>query len=63
MVKRGSQVTLSNGWWSGFSKRHPELTIRCAEKLAYCRAVATDQNVMNAYFQLLEETLIKNELL
>ena len=61
--KRGAQVILSNGWWFGFSKRHPELTVRCAEKLAYCRAIATDQMVLNTYFQLLEETLIENDLL
>ena len=60
---RGTPVVLNNGWWSGFSKRHPELTVRSAEKLAHCRAVATDQNVMDAYFELLEETLRENNLL
>ena len=60
---RGTPVVLSNGWWSGFSKRHPEITVRSAEKLAHCRAVATDQNVMDAYFELLEEILRENNLL
>ena len=45
-----------------FRGRHLELTIRTAEKLAYARVVAQDQSVLDHYFDLLEQTLLENEL-
>lgn len=59
----GMQVTLSNGWWQKFRLRHKELTVRTAEHLAYSRAIATDQDVMDCYFSLLEQTLVDNNIL
>ena len=38
-------------------KRHPQLTLRAPEKLAYVRAVMGNKEVIGAYFDLLEETL------
>ena len=61
--KKGLTVNLSNGWWQKFRLRHEELTVRTAERLAYCRAVATDQAILNSYFDLLEQTLTDNDLL
>ena len=61
--KKGLAVNLSNGWWQKFRLRNKELTVRTAERLAYCRAVATDQAILNSYFDLLEQTLADNDLL
>ena len=61
--KKGLAVNLSNGWWQKFRLRNKELTGRTAERLAYCRAVATDQAILNSYFDLLEQTLADNDLL
>lgn len=63
LASKGKQVIISNGWWESFKKRHPELTLRTAEKLSYSRLVVTDQNIMNNYFDLLERTLIDNGFL
>lgn len=57
-------VQVTSGWWGSFRKRHPQLTFRSASQLAYARAVTQDPEVINAYqFDLLEETLVKNDLI
>lgn len=56
-------VQVTSGWWGSFRKRHPQLTLRSGSQLAYARAVAQDPEVINAYFDLLEETLVKNGLI
>ena len=65
-IKRGKEpdeVHVTMGWWNSFCKRHPQLTVRSASRLAYNRAVAQDPEVINRYFDLLEETLTQNGLL
>ena len=59
----GGTIQLSNGWWESFRKRHPYLTLRSIEKLSYARFLATDDVVINHYFDLLEQTLEDNDLL
>ena len=54
---------VSNGWWESFRKRHPHLTLRTVEKLSYARFIATDQRVIDQYFDLLKDTLTNNKLL
>ena len=44
-------------------KRHPKLRLRCGSKLAYHIAIAANPDVINRYFDLLEETLKFNNLL
>ena len=61
--KRGPDASVTAGWWYSFKSRHPELTIRTAEQLAYARAIAQDQTVLDHYFDLLEQTLLANELI
>ena len=51
------------GWWVGFRKRHPTLTVRCAESIAHARIFASDSDVLNRYYDMLEATLKENELL
>ena len=64
--KRGvtmEEVNISYGWWGSFNKRHPQLTLRTATPLAYVRSVAQDPEIFDTYFDLLEETLLQNDLL
>jgi len=30
-IKKGREVSISNGWWECFRKRHPCFTLRIAE--------------------------------
>ena len=62
-TKRGPDASITPGWWYSFKGRHPELTIRTAEKLAYARAIAQDQSVLDHYFDLLEQTMLENEII
>ena len=57
---KGITATITNGWWNRFCQRHPKLCLKTAVPLAYSRAMATDPNVLNRYFDLLEETLRSN---
>ena len=53
MVKKGKEnAPVTNGWWDSFMKRHPELTLRTPEKLAYVRAIMGNKEVISAYFNL-----------
>ena len=56
---RGLDGSLTCGWWDGFKARHPPLSLRQVSLLSYSRAVASDRDVIDRYFDLLEETLEK----
>lgn len=60
---KGLQVQVSSGWWVGFQKRHPILTVRCAESIAHARVIASDSDVFERYYDKLEATLRDNSLL
>ena len=60
---KGIETTLSNGWWERFLRRHPKLTLKMAVPLSYGRAIATNPDVLNRYFDMLEETLETNGIL
>ena len=62
IAQKGKEVHISNGWWEGFRHRHPSLTLRSAEKLSYARFVATDQDLLNNYYDLLHTTMEEYEL-
>ena len=55
-------VEITKGWWDSFRCRHPEIKLRQAEPLSYARAVATDVQVIEKYFNLLAEILEDNGL-
>jgi len=59
---KGIQHLISNGWWQSFCKRHPNLTLRAPVALSQARAIATDREVMDNYFDLLEKTLAEYDL-
>lgn len=56
-------VTVSQGWWEKFRRRHLKLSLRSAESLAFHRAISVTTEVVDNYFDLLEETLRQNDLL
>ena len=59
---RDPHIEITKGWWDSFKHRHPEITLRQAEPLSYARAVATNPQVVEKYFSLLEETMEANGL-
>ena len=61
--KRATETKVSNGWWESFRKRYSELSLRKAERLAYCRAVTSNQNVLDHYYRLMQQTLQDNHLI
>ena len=59
---KGIQKTVSNGWWERFLRRHSELSLRAAVPLSLARAMATDGDVFQKYFDILEDCLIQNSI-
>lgn len=62
LFSRNATTEVTKGWWESFRKRHPNLTLRHAESLSYARAVASNPDVINRYFDLLEDTMHANGL-
>ena len=60
---KGQEVVVSGGWFESFKRRHPKITLRSAEPLAYARAVASNTNIIDRYFDILEQTLLENDLM
>ena len=54
------EFVVSNGWWDRFRARHPQLTLRAGESLAYRGWVAINREVIDHYYDLLEETVRQN---
>ena len=54
---KGIEAVISDGWWERFKKCHPSITLREAASLSYARAMASDQECLENYFDLLENTL------
>ena len=57
VAAKGVQTIVSNGWWEQFCQRHPKMTLKTEALLAYSRAVTSDPEVLNMYFDILKETL------
>ena len=57
------QTVVSNGWWERFCQRHPQVTLRAPAPLSYSKAVSSDRESLNNYFDQLEETLHANNIL
>ena len=55
-------TTVSYGWWDRFRQRHPHLTMRAGETLAYRCTVAANPETISNYFDQLEEILVSNSL-
>ena len=59
---KGIETTISDGWWERFKQRHSNITLRIAAPLSFSRAMASDRDSLNNYFDLLEDTLKANEI-
>ena len=59
---KGIEATVTDGWWSSFKRRHGQLTVRAAEPLSYSRAVASSPQIISRYYDILEQTLLDNDL-
>ena len=59
---RDSKVEVTRGWWNSFHVGHPEVTLRHAEPLSYARAAASSPDIINRYFDLLEDVIKVNGL-
>ena len=60
--EKGLNVTVTNGWWESFKRRHPKVKLRTAEAVAYARIVSSSPAVLHYYYDLLESTLEENGL-
>ena len=63
MDEKGRDVEVSLGWWTAFRRRHPHLALRTAEPVLYARSIGTRPEIICRYLDLLEKTLIENDLL
>lgn len=59
---KGLQVTVSHGWWERFCQRNKGFSLRVPSSLSTARQQGTNTRVMEAYFDMLEETLEENNL-
>lgn len=61
--RKGINTMVTRGWWKRFCQRNPQLSHRTAVPLSVARAVATDEHVMDRYFEMLTDTLSNNGLM
>ena len=62
MSCKGRHIPVTHGWWESFRQRHPNLSLRTASPLSYVRMVGSNPEIIFSYFNLLEQTLVDNEL-
>ena len=54
---------ISDGWWRRFLERQDDLTLRRGDSTGHDRMDAVNQQTLNQYFDLLEDTLTQYNLL
>jgi len=54
---------INSGWWHHFQERQGNLSLRRGDNTASVRIDAVNEVIMSNYFDLLEDTLKKNNLL
>ena len=59
---KGVMGHVTNGWWERFKERHPNVVLKTAAPLSNARAIAADRDVIERYYDLLEDTLRHNNL-
>jgi hypothetical protein len=62
MSDKGRNVKVTEGWWSSFRRRHPQLVLRTAEPVSRIRHVGTTPEILNNYFDLLEDFILSQLL-
>ena len=60
---KGIATVVSSGWWDRYVKRHPQLSLRVVVPLSMARAMASDSEVIDRYFNMLEDCLRSNGIL
>ncbi len=50
-------------WWQLFRSRHPEIRLRKSDNLEHSRAEALNPTIVEEYFNILEATFTKHDLL
>ena len=66
--KCGKDHPFKNGaagraWFEGFKSRHPNLTLRIAQPLSYCRAIAANKEIIQDFFAKLGAVCARLNLL
>ena len=59
---RGNMKRVTSGWWTSFTKRHPEVVLRTPATVSSARANASNRLSIHNYFDELESTLDANDL-
>ena len=62
VIRKGLPVYVTHAWWDSFKHHHSKLTLRTAAPVSYTRLVASDPEIINNYYNLLELTLSDNDL-
>ena len=57
LVDRGVDKPVSNGWWSSFCRRHPDVVLRQPASISRARYLATNQSMLDNYFQQLDQLI------
>ena len=60
---KGISTVVTNGWWERYVHRHPQITLRVAVPLSIARAMASDKDVLDRYFNMLEDCLNSNGIM
>ena len=60
---KGVTDRVTHGWWESFRRRHPEIVLCKGESISHARAECTKVEVLEKYFQELENTLIDNAII
>ena len=60
---KGIAADVTKGWWDRFVKRHPSLTLKTAVPLTLSRAKAGSKEVLDRYFDILQDCLEENGIL
>ena len=63
MDSKGMNKTVSDGWWDRYKERRKELTLRTAIPLSFVRAMASDRDTIDRYYDVLESNLLENDLI
>lgn len=60
---RNKDAVVSHGWWERFCQRHSNLSLRSASLLSNARVKGSTPDIIDAYFDILEDTLVEYNLL
>ena len=53
---KGLGKTVSKGWWQNFCLRNEGITLRTVSSVSIARAMATDPESLNQYYDMLKDT-------